>query len=68
MTANNPLPRKRYDNFKCNGTEMFLSQCLNDGPYPYKCYSGDYAGVICQNHGIVMDTKRLEIRLQGMWG
>lgn len=47
------LSRQRYDNFKCNGTETFLSQCLHDGPYPYKCYSEGYAGVICQNHGML---------------
>lgn len=45
------LPRQRYDSFKCNGTEAFLSQCPSDGPYPYKCYSEGYAGVTCQNHG-----------------
>ena len=45
------LPRKRYDNFKCNGKESSLSECFSDGPFPYKCYSESYAGVNCQNNG-----------------
>lgn len=46
------FPRQRYDNFKCTGTETSLSQCVSDGPYPYKCYSEGYAGVTCQSYGI----------------
>lgn len=45
------LPRQRYDSFKCSGTEASLSQCLSDGPYPYKCYSEGYAGVTCKDYG-----------------
>lgn len=54
VIVDNMLPRKRYDNFKCNGTEASLSQCPSDGLYPYKCYSGGYAGVVCQNYGIII--------------
>lgn len=43
------LPWKRYDNYSCTGSEATLSECSHNGPYPYKCLSSQYAGVVCSD-------------------
>ena len=41
------LAWKRYSHFDCSGDENRLTGCDFVGPYPYKCQSTYYAGVVC---------------------
>jgi len=45
------LPRKRYSNFQCSGSETSLLDCGFIGPFPYRCFTTSYAGVQCQESG-----------------